>query len=146
MAALRAVERWRRRSRGCRFGTHPRSRAYAISVRLHDGHAQTGDAHVKQCHRRTVDETKPNAFTWVKQCGPVRARGVTIHQVNVGDAGYIGDVGGGHIRASPLEAIVCRGAQAFTSYVVDKRAGGTLVVVVIIALLFQVGVEAVRVL
>src|ERR1700739_3224645 len=45
------------------------------------------------------------------------------------------------MRAPPLGAILSRGAQAFISCVVDKRAGRTLVEVVIVALLFEVAVK-----
>jgi len=56
---------------------------------------------------------------------------------NVGGAVYIGDVGRGHVRASPRQAVRYRGAQAFAFYVFDKSAGCTLVEVVIIALFFE---------
>src|SRR5258707_11510472 len=70
---------------------------------------------------------------------------MTVHQVNVSGAVYIGDVGRAHVTASPTQAIRYRGAQALTSYVVEKRAGRTLVEVVIIALFFEVAVDGVGV-
>src|SRR5438552_2093890 len=66
---------------------------------------------------------------------------MTVHQVNVGGAGDIGNVGRTHVHASPTQAIRYRGAQTSTSHVLDKRAGCTLVEVVIIALFLEVAVE-----
>src|SRR4030081_3184051 len=71
-----------------------------------------------------------------------RARGISVHQVNVGSAGYIGDVSGVHVHAPPHQSIPYRGAQAFAFYVFDESTGRTLVEVVIVALLLEVAINS----
>ena len=76
-------------------------RMHVLPVGGDDRHLQPGNAHVEVGHRRAVDEAQPDALAGLEQPGPVAARRHAVHQVRVGGAADVGEIGRVHPHRRP---------------------------------------------
>ena len=116
------------------------------AVGLHDGHGKTGNAHVKDAHRRGIHKTQSHALARPKQAGPVFRRAMTVQQIGVGRAGDIRNVCGVHAHGAPHHPAGQGAVQALGFDVVQEIADGALLKVVVVAHLLELGEHPVRVL
>ncbi|MEA3221518.1 MAG: hypothetical protein OZX49_02640 [Immundisolibacter sp.] len=116
-------------------------RLHVLAVGLHHGHRQAGNADVEIAHGRAVDQAQPHPLAGTKQAGPVAVRVLAVHQIGVGVAGHVGDVGRAHAHAGPGQP-VAPGRRTTGDYLRQGR----FLEVVVVALLFEPGEHRHRVL
>jgi hypothetical protein len=115
-------------------------------VGRHHRHGQPRDADVEVRHRRPVDDPQAHAFARREQAGPVGGRWQAVHQVGVGGAGDIGEVGGAHPHPRPLAAFGERRAQPVATDIAQEGAERALPEVVGVGLLLEGAEDTPRVL
>ena len=119
-----------------------RHRLHVLAVGGDHRHLQAGNAHVEDAGRRTVDEAQPDLLAGPEDAGPVARRRRAVHQVGVGVAGDVAQVGRVHAHLAPHPAHGQRLAQALLAHIAKEIRHGRLGEVVVVALLFQPGVDA----
>src|SRR3546814_10437753 len=73
-----------------------------------------------------MDETQAHLLTGAEQTGPVAERGRAVHEVGVGVAVDVRQVGRCHPHLAPHLAVLKRGRQSVLLHVVDEVAHGLL--------------------
>ena len=113
------------------------------SVSGHHGHLQPGNPHVEVGHRRAVDESQPHLLTGREQTRPVGRRRTPVHQVGVGVARDVGQIGRAHAHLTPHPSFRQRGAQTLPAHVLQERAHRALTEVVVVGLLLELAKHAI---
>ena len=75
---------------------------HVLTVRRHDGHLQSWDAHVEDHLRGGVDEAQAHPFAWREQARPVVGGAVSVDQELQDGARHVGDIGRVHTHLGPL--------------------------------------------
>ena len=110
-----------------------------LTVGGHHCHFQTRNPDVEIAHGRAVNEAQTKFFARLEDAGPVPVRCLAVHEVGVGVAADVGEVGGAHLHFGPhLPIRNCR-SPAILAHVVDEVAHGALVEVVVVRLLLELG-------
>ena len=123
-----------------------RHRMHGLSIGGHHGHAQAGNAHVEEGHRRTVDEAQPHLLAALEQARPVACGRGAVDQVGVGEGSDVGQVGRAHPHPAPCLAVgQCR-IPSVAARIAQEVADGALVQVVVVGLDAQFAHDRVRIL
>ncbi len=116
-----------------------RHRLDVLAIGLDHSHLETRYANVEEGHRATVDEAQPHLFAWMEQPGPVAGRSRAVHQIGVGIARDVGEIGRAHAHLVPHLAVVERGFEPVVRDVAEEVRNGGLVEVVVVALRLELG-------
>ena len=85
-------------------------RMHVLTIRGDDRHLEAWDADVEVGHRGAVDEPETNPFAGLEQARPVAGRRRAVHQIRVGVAGDVGQIGRRHPHLAPRRPLRDRGA------------------------------------
>ena len=116
-------------------------RFHVLAVGGHHGHFQAGDAHVEEAHGGTVDEAQPHLLPLAEQSRPAIGRRLSVGQVGVGVAAHVGQVTLAHAHLHPHLALVPGARQPLLLQILHQVLVGTLVEVVVMTQLFELGVD-----
>ena len=109
-------------------------RLHVLAVGGDDGHLQAGDAHVEVAHRRAVDEAQAHALAGRNRPVQFAGRRLAVHQVGVGGAVDVGEVGRAHAHRAPRRRARRASPRARASRTSrTKVADGALADVVVVA-------------
>ncbi|MNE84046.1 hypothetical protein D3C80_1809140 [compost metagenome] len=72
-----------------------------LSVGCDHSHFQTRNPHIEVRHGRGVDEAQPDFFARLEDARPVGVRGLAIHEIGVGIAAHVSQIGWAHVHLSP---------------------------------------------
>ena len=116
-----------------------------LPIRRDNRHLQAGNSHIEIRHGRAVDEAQADFLARLEHARPVTVGGLAVHQVGVGVAAHVSEIGGAHFHLGPHPAVGYRGGPAHFAHIVDEIAHRALVVVVVVGLLLELGQHPCRV-
>src|SRR5699024_1600362 len=105
---------------------------HVLAIHVHHRHLQPGNAHVEGGGtRRGVDKPQTHFFTWFKQSVPVGCRTVPVHQIGIGGAGDIQQIGGAHAHLAPRKIIFRSVPKAVFLHITQEFTHITALVIII---------------
>jgi hypothetical protein len=119
---------------------------HVLSVHGDYGHLKAWDADVEVRHRRPIDEAQPDALARPEHSRPVDSRRGAVHQIRVGVAGDVGEIGRVHAHLAPRFPIGHCAAKPELADVTKEVTNRTAVKVVVVRLLLQFCEDALRLL
>ena len=117
-----------------------------LATHLDHRHRHAGHPHVEVGASCRVDHAQQDALAGPEDALPVRLRREPIHQIAVGRACHIGDVGRVHAHRRPHQPVPHRGAEAGGRDVTEELAHRAPLLIVVVGLLFQSVEHPVRIL
>ena len=109
-------------------------------------HSQPGDTDIEIGHRGSIDETKAHSLARTEDSRPVSIRRKPIGEIGVGVRADVAEVGRTHAHFSPHLPVSDGRAQTVLLDVSDEIPERSLMEVVVIRLLLELGFYALRVL